>query len=224
MNSEQPENKPDFNIKSYPLAWNDSYSSKGAQWRGRFDISGYTEFLNLDGNVLELGSGDGNTAGALAPHCRNLVCIDIARSSFMTYGMKNPQYNRAVADARKLPFKEGAFSAVISRHVLTHAVPGDDKAMLKEIQRVLAPGGMALIEVFTPGDMRSGKGSEIFPRTFLRDGGLVWRFYLGEELDSLVRAAGLTVRHFQIISRKVRHDGEIYPRESIIMMAEKIKQ
>ena len=210
-----------INIKTYPLAWNTSYTQKGTQWRGRFDISGYTEFLNLEGNVLELGSGDGNTASALAPHCKNLVCIDIAETSFRTLGMKAPNFNRAVADARQLPFNEGTFTAVISRHVLTHAVPGDDMAMLKEMHRVLAPGGMALIEVFTPGDMRSGKGQEIFPRTFLRDEGLVWRFYIGEELDALVKGAGLTVRHFQILSRKVRYDGEIYPRESIIMMASK---
>jgi SAM-dependent methyltransferase len=209
--------------KRYPLAWNNSYAQKGTQWRGRFDLAGYAEFLNLAGNVLELGSGDGNTASALQPHCKNLVCIDIARTSFQTLGMKNPGFNRAVADARQLPFKTGSFTAVISRHVLTHAIPGDDIAMLKEIERVLAPGGMALIEVFTPGDMRSGKGQEIFPRTYLRDDGLVWRFYLGKELDDLVRAAGLSVRHFQILERKVRHDGQIYPRESIIMMASKVQ-
>jgi hypothetical protein len=80
---------------------------------------------------------------------------------------------------------------------------------------------MVLLEVFTPADMRSGKGTEIFPRTFLRDDGLVWRFYLGQELDALVKGAGLSVRHFQIIERKVRHEGQIYPRESIIMMASK---
>jgi SAM-dependent methyltransferase len=211
----------EFNEKSYPLSWNNSYALKGTQWRGRFDLAGYSEFLDLTGNVLELGSGDGNTASALQPHCKNLVCIDIAKTSFQTLGMKNPGFNRAVADARVLPFKPNTFSAIFSRHVLTHAIPGDDVAMLKEMERVLAPGGMALIEVFTPGDMRSGKGQEIFPRTYLRDDGLVWRFYLGKELDDLVRSAGLTVRHFQILDRKVRHDGQIYPRESIIMMASK---
>lgn len=211
----------EFNEKSYPLAWNSSYAKMGTQWRGRFDVSGYTEFLDLSGNVLELGSGDGNTACALVPHCGNLFCIDIAKTSFMTLGMKDPRFHRAVADARVLPFRTGSFSAVISRHVLTHAVPGDDIAMMRETARVLAPGGMVLIEVFSPGDMRSGKGKEIFPRTYLREEGLIWRFYLGQELDTLVKSAGLTVRHFQILSRKVRHDGEIYPRESIIMMASK---
>jgi SAM-dependent methyltransferase len=210
-----------FDGKLYPLAWNTSYSRKGTQWRGRFDISGYMEFLDLSGNVLELGSGDGNTACALAPHCKNLVCIDIASTSFRTLGMNAAGLNRAVADARMLPFKPNSFTAVISRHVLTHAVPGDDIAMLKESARVLAPGGILLIEVFTPGDMRSGKGKEIFPRTFLREDGLVWRFYLGGELDAMVKATGLTVRHFQILDRKVRHEGQIYSRESIIILARK---
>jgi SAM-dependent methyltransferase len=210
-----------LDAKRYPLAWNKSYTLKGTQWRGRFDLAGYAEFLDLKGNVLELGSGDGNTASALQPHCGNLVCLDIALSSFKTLAMKSNLFNKVAGDARGLPFKSNTFEAIFSRHVLTHTIPGDDIAMLREIHRVMAPGGMVLIEVFTPGDMRSGKGREIAPRTFLRDDGLVWRFYLGKELDDLVRGVGLTVRHFQILDRKVRHDGEIYNRESIIMMASK---
>ena len=46
--------------------------------------------------------------------------------------------------------------------------------------------------------------------------------YIGKELDDLVRGVDLTVRHFQILERKVRHDGQIYPRESILMMATKL--
>ncbi|MDO9537316.1 MAG: class I SAM-dependent methyltransferase [Thermoplasmata archaeon] len=211
----------EFDGRFYPLAWNDSYTKKGTQWRGHFDLSGYSEFLDLTGNVLELGSGDGNTASELAKHCLNLVCIDIARSSFETLSMKNSRFGKAVADARNLPFKDNSFKAIFSRHVLTHMIPGDDIAMLAEMKRVLAPKGMALIEVFTPGDMRSGKGQEIFLHTFLRDDGLVWRFYMGQELDDLVRKAGLEVRHFQLLERKVRHDGQIYNRESILMMVSK---
>ncbi len=207
--------------KTYPLAWDTSYARKGTQWRGGFDLSAYSEFLDLAGNVLELGSGDGNTASEIERHCRNLVCLDISRESFRTFLMKDPKFNRVVGDARNLPFRDNSFSAVVSRHVLTHAIPGDDQAILKETARVLAPRGMVLIEVFSPADMRSGKGSEIFPRTYLREEGLVWRFYLGQELDSLVKGAGLSVRHFQIIERKVRHEGQIYPRESIVMMASK---
>jgi ubiquinone/menaquinone biosynthesis C-methylase UbiE len=205
----------------YPLAWNTSYSRKGTQWRGGFDLTGYAEFLDLSGNVLELGSGDGNTASVLLPKCGNLVCADIARSSFQTLVMRDPRMNCIAGDARQLPFRDDSFSAVFSRHVLTHAIPGDDAMMLAEIKRVLAPKGTVLIEVFAPGDMRFGKGQEIYPRTFLRDDGLVWRFYLGQELDSLVRNANLTVRHFQLMERKVRHEGQIYLRESIVMMASK---
>jgi len=206
----------------YPLAWNASYARKGTQWRGGFDLTGYAEFLDLSGSVLELGSGDGNTASVLLPKCGNLVCADIAISSFKTLAMRDPRLNCVAADARRLPFANDTFSAVFSRHVLTHAIPGDDALMLAEIKRVLVPNGTVLIEAFAPGDMRFGKGSEIFPRTFLRDDGLVWRFYLGGELDALVRNANLTVRHFQLMERKVRHEGRIYPRESIVMMASKI--
>lgn len=205
----------------YPLAWDESYAKKGTQWRGGFDLSGYSEFLDLRGAVLELGSGDGNTAAVLLPQCGSLTCLDISEESFDTYGMKDARIRKVVGDARQMPFRDEFFGAVFCRHLLTHAIPGDEMLILKEVARVLAPRGMTLIEVFTPGDMRLGKGEEIAPRTFLRADGLVWRFYLGGELDGLVRQAGLQVRHFQILSRKMRYDGQIHQRESIVMMAAK---
>ena len=60
-------------------------------------MTGYAEFLDLKGRVLELGSGDGNTAAVLLPLCGNLVCADIAISSFKTLAMKNPGIGKAVA-------------------------------------------------------------------------------------------------------------------------------
>ena len=190
-----------INRSLYPLAWNQSYASKGTQWRGGFDLTGYAEFLDLKGNVLELGSGDGNTAAVLLPRCGNLVCADIAISSFRTLAMKNTRLKCVAADARQLPFAEGNFSAVFSRHVLTHAIPGDDALMLAEITRVLAPGGTVLIEVFAPGDMRFGKGQEIFPRTFLRDDGLVWRFFLGRRVPTRKMSAAAVVATTRVVAK-----------------------
>ena len=50
-----------------------------------------------------------------------------------------------VADIQNLPFENGAFDAIYCSHVLEH-IPDDRKAM-KELYRVLSPGGWALIMV-----------------------------------------------------------------------------
>ena len=206
-------------LASYPLAWDESYKAKGTQWRGYFDLASYSDILLMDGLVLELGSGDGNTASQLVKTADNLVCLDIAPSSFSVLPMSELDVHKTIGDARLLPFIDGKFNSIICRHVLTHAIPGDSEAILKEIARVLSPEGVALFEVFTPNDMRWGKGVEIQPSTFLRPDKLIWRFYTEEEIINLLKDTGLVVVKSEINAREVRHDGKIYVRESLVIIA-----
>ncbi|WP_271855560.1 class I SAM-dependent methyltransferase [Patiriisocius marinus] len=68
--------------------------------------------------------------------------------------MKNLEYtttdlNSPIADIKadicNLPFKDNSYDVIICNHVLEH-IPNDTKAM-KELYRVLAPGGMAVLQV-----------------------------------------------------------------------------
>lgn len=47
------------------------------------------------------------------------------------------------ADARRLPFASRMFDFIYCSHVLEH-IP-DDRTAMRELQRVLRPGGMAMI-------------------------------------------------------------------------------
>ena len=208
-------------LENYPLAWNISYQKKGQQWRGHFDIDKYAESLNLDGNILELGSGDGNTAGQMLNKASKITCLDIAISSFQVMPMKELPVGKIVGDARKLPLKSNSYSTIICRHVLTHARHGDELLILQEIRRLLSDNGTALFEVFTPNDMRYGKGQEIEPDTFLRGDDLIWRFYTEEKLKGLIEKAGLKTRETEVLARVVRHDGVEHLRESLIIIAKK---
>lgn len=49
------------------------------------------------------------------------------------------------ADATRLPFSENAFELVIGNHIMEH-IPNDRLAM-REIYRVLQPGGTAVLQV-----------------------------------------------------------------------------
>ncbi len=56
---------------------------------------------------------------------------------------------KAAADLVSLPFKDGSFDLVVHVHVLEHIL--DDGAALREIRRVLRPGGVSLMMVpFAP--------------------------------------------------------------------------
>lgn len=55
------------------------------------------------------------------------------------------------ADLRALPFEDGSYDVVIASHVLEHIK--EDMQAIKEIHRILAPGGKAFLPVpMTPGD------------------------------------------------------------------------
>lgn len=206
-------------IRDYPLAWNATYRKKGRHWRGHFDFARYEQFLNLTGNVLELGSGDGNTASQILSRVRKLTCLDIAVSSFLVMPIRDMPVRKIVGDARTLPLKSRNYSAIICRHVLTHARHGDEIRILDEIKRVLASGGTAFFEVFTPNDMRYGKGQEIEQDTFLRGDSLIWRFYTEPELKELIEKAGLIIQQIEMLAREVRHDGVEHSRESVAAIA-----
>lgn len=66
--------------------------------------------------------------------------IDIARSHF-----PEAEANLGVADARKLPFEADSFDRVFSGDVIEHMTYEDGLAKLREMHRVLKPGGFMLL-------------------------------------------------------------------------------
>lgn len=92
------------------------------------------------GPVLDVGCGTGRTVAGLraARPDRPVVALDL--SSGILADVPPP---RVASDAALLPFRDGAFGAVLAMHMLYH-VPDIDRAV-NEAARVLAPGGAYLV-------------------------------------------------------------------------------
>jgi len=60
------------------------------------------------------------------------------------------------ADICNLPFKDNSYDVILCNHVLEH-IPDDTKAM-KELYRILKPGGMAILQI--PQDLNRAKTFE----------------------------------------------------------------
>lgn len=94
--------------------------------------------------VLDLGAGTGVASDALAAVGARPVAVDLALAMLCHRQSRRPP--GVVGDAQALPFRDGAFDAVVAAFSLNH-VP-DPEVALSECRRVTKPGGLVLASTF----------------------------------------------------------------------------
>jgi SAM-dependent methyltransferase len=95
--------------------------------------------------ILDAGCGTGAILQRLGNQEKN-VGIDLA-SEAITFCRKRGLNNAQLGDICQLPFADASFDAVICSSVLYHEWVGDVAAAVREMRRVLRPGGLLLINV-----------------------------------------------------------------------------
>ena len=106
--------------------------------------------------ALDLGTGGGHAALALAPQVASVVAIDptpemlaVAGRLAAERGIANISFTQAFADW--VPFPDASFDVAISRHSVHHW-PKPASAC-REIARVVRPGGrLAIVDLLAPED------------------------------------------------------------------------
>ena len=150
--------------------------------------------------LLDLGSGPGRHAFEALRRGADVVCADLlhddlrralATLTAMAGAGEAPEgaaFGAARADALALPFAGGSFDHVVAAEVLEH-IPADGAAM-REIARVLRPGGTAAVSV--PRWFPERVCWALSDRYHDRPGGHV-RIYRARQLRARLAAAGLRV-------------------------------
>src|ERR1044072_6348395 len=88
---------------------------------------------------LEVGGGDGALAVALSRRVRSVVAVEAAAE--MAGGVAAPNVEVLVCDAPPYPLPDGCVDLAFTCHFLEH-LRGDDALLhLREMRRLLAPGG-----------------------------------------------------------------------------------
>jgi ubiquinone/menaquinone biosynthesis C-methylase UbiE len=102
-----------------------------------------------DARALEIATGPGHVAMAMAGRCREVVGVDItdailavAERTRRERSLTNVRFQRA--DAEQLPFAEGEFDIVFCRFAFHHFE--DPAVPLREMTRVCRAGGRVAVE------------------------------------------------------------------------------
>lgn len=109
-----------------------------------------------DDQAVDLGAGAGHATLAIAPHVARVTAVDptpemlaVATRLASQRGVSNVSYVEARADS--LPFLDASFDLAVSRFSIHHWP--DPRAALREVARVLRPGGrVVLIDLVAPED------------------------------------------------------------------------
>ncbi len=149
----------------------------------------------LKTDLFEEATGAGALLDAMAERGATVCGMDLSRKFAQQAAERVPRDRVAVlaCDARRLPFPAESFDLVVSPSTLDHFVdPGDLGVSLREIARVLSPGGRLIITLDNRQNvsdwlLRLAKRLRLVP------------FYLGRsyevrELEQELERAGLEVR------------------------------
>ena len=172
--------------------------------------------------ALDVATGGGHTALAVAPHVAQVMVTDLtprmlekAREFMLAQGVTNAQFQ--VADAEQLPFANAIFDRVTCR-IAPHHFSNMAQAV-QEIARVLKPGGLfLLIDCMAP----SNPELDFFDNTVEK-----WRdpshgrSCTAEEWEGFFIQAGLRIEHQEFFRKK--HDYDDWTTRSQIPIAEKTK-
>jgi len=152
--------------------------------------------------VLDVGTGAGHTALALASRVSSVVLTDpvpamlaTARRLLSEAGIGNAEFVEAVAE--RLPFPDASFDIVTTRLAAHHF---DDVALaFREVARVLRPGGLFIfVDTLAPNEAESAAYQDEVET--LRDP-THRRIHTQREWIAFCEAAGLRVQKTEVVRK-----------------------
>jgi ubiquinone/menaquinone biosynthesis C-methylase UbiE len=149
------------------------------------------------GKILDIGTGNARNLKPFLEKGFDCSGIDSSKELIKIAKERFPDAKLLQANATKLPFPDASFDYVICLAVLHHLKPKEHEKALKEIKRVLKPGGKAAIAVWNKLQMRFifGKKEQIVPwklpkQTIDR----YYYFFTYWELKKLLKKQGFAIK------------------------------
>jgi ubiquinone/menaquinone biosynthesis C-methylase UbiE len=148
--------------------------------------------LSKTGNtVLDIGSGNGKLAIAMAKRGNKVIGLDVSKVAVQIAQELQKKVGPDLpvefkqGDARVLPFEDNKFDFITSQDLVEHISENDFIQHLKEVYRVLKPGGSYAF--WTPSALRGGSSL-----------GLHLKEYTISEMDNILRQLGFSYSWFDL--------------------------
>ena len=120
---------------------NQGYAANFRNWMHR-----ELQDLGRDATILEVGCGDAAFTRNLAEYSSRVTAIDLSAHQVAENARTHPEIRFLQHDvAQPLPFADGTYEVIWCSEVLEHLF--DPGFALREIHRVMAPGGRLLVTV-----------------------------------------------------------------------------
>jgi SAM-dependent methyltransferase len=163
--------------------------------------------------ALDLGCGPGRHAVYLASRGFDAYASDfteeavmLCRQALAEGGLKGEVQ---VADMARLPYPGAFFDLIVAYNVVYHTTRAGMKDVLAGLSRILKPGGSLLVTLKTPEEWVFGRGKEIEPDTFLREGkGVPIHFAREEEISDLLSPFEITSKEYHRRTKQIPGRGQ----------------
>lgn len=156
--------------------------------------------LGRDVRFLEIGTGDGRLARYVASKCKSVLAIDV--SDFLDPAADAPENFRfALTPGVTIDAEDGSIDLAFSNQLMEHLHPEDAAAQLREVYRVLRPGGHYICR--TPNRML-GPGDISCYFDYVATG-LHLKEYTFRELAELMKSTG-----FRSVKYRIEAAGRVW--------------
>jgi len=108
-------------------------------------LNRFAEDVRGHGLVADLGCGPGHVARYLHDQGVRMLGIDLSPRMIDSARQRSPDIEFRVGDMRTLDLPDGALAGIVAFYSLIHIGEPEMGATLRELRRVLAPGGLLLV-------------------------------------------------------------------------------
>jgi SAM-dependent methyltransferase len=173
-------------------------------------LNRFAEETRGRGVVADLGCGPGHVARYLHEQGVTVLGIDLSPRMIACATRLNPGLEFRVGDMTQLAMPDASLAGAVAFYAIVHFDASELAAIMDEVRRVLAPGGLALI-AFHVGDqivhVEDLFGAPVF---------LDFRFHVPATVVEALRSAGLAV--IEHVEREP-YEGAEYPSRRCYLLA-----